>query len=321
MSNFELNEDLLENKYPGIIKLLLKDNTTKKNIIFATSNYVKYGKGFSKKDYILPKHLLNQNKQIIKPRIFKNKIEQNKRIKDMAEVFTPSWVCNHQNNLIDYEFFNRKNVFNIESKTSWKKTKKVDFKNRDWKEYINQIRIEITCGEAPYLTSRYDVVSSFEIDPLNRIGLLDRKLRIVCENVNDIEEYNYYSLLSLKKIYGYDFQGDNVYLARKNLLYTYIDFYVLKFGILPTSNIVNEACKIITWNIFQMDGLKYVIPYSCKKIKELRISLFDDLEEHDTLCIGCKTGNIYKHNGIYAKIKDWKKNKSIRFIDALKDNK
>lgn len=121
MSNFELNEDLLENKYPGIIKLLLKDNTTKKNIIFATSNYVKYGKGFSKKDYILPKHLLNQNKQIIKPRIFKNKIEQNKRIKDMAEVFTPSWVCNHQNNLIDYEFFNRKNVFNIESKSSWEK--------------------------------------------------------------------------------------------------------------------------------------------------------------------------------------------------------
>ena len=32
----------------------------------------------------------------------------------MAEVFTPSWICNAQNNLIDNAWFERKDVFNKE---------------------------------------------------------------------------------------------------------------------------------------------------------------------------------------------------------------
>jgi hypothetical protein len=32
----------------------------------------------------------------------------------MAEVFTPSWICNAQNNLIDNTWFGRDNVFNKE---------------------------------------------------------------------------------------------------------------------------------------------------------------------------------------------------------------
>ena len=39
--------------------------------------------------------------EIIRPRAVKSKEEQTQRAKDKAEVFTPAWICNAQNNLID----------------------------------------------------------------------------------------------------------------------------------------------------------------------------------------------------------------------------
>ena len=42
----------------------------------------------------------------------KDKDLQQIRVREMAEVFTPSWICNAQNNLIDNAWFKRENVFN-----------------------------------------------------------------------------------------------------------------------------------------------------------------------------------------------------------------
>ena len=36
-------------------------------------------------------------------------------------------------------------------------------KNKVWKDYIDARRMEVACGEAPYLVSRYDTVSGQEI--------------------------------------------------------------------------------------------------------------------------------------------------------------
>ena len=47
----------------------------------------------------------------------------------------------------------------------------------------------MTCGEAPYLVSRYNVVSGEEIPESDRIGLIDRKLRVVSENCDDPKEW------------------------------------------------------------------------------------------------------------------------------------
>ena len=44
------------------------------------------------------------------------------------------------------------------------------------------MRLEITCGEAPFLASRYDTTTGEVIPIPERIGILDRKLRIVTEN-------------------------------------------------------------------------------------------------------------------------------------------
>ena len=58
-----------------------------------------------------------------------------------------------------------------------------DEKGKTWKDYVDLVCMEITCGEAPFLVSRYDAATG-EIIPLKkRIGILDRKIRIVNENV------------------------------------------------------------------------------------------------------------------------------------------
>ena len=318
MSNIELTEKEMVKKYPGILEILLIDRTTGKNILWGTSNYSRFGKGFAVDDNLPFKQLTNSSKEIIKPRILKSKTEQKKRSRDMAEVFTPAWVCNLQNNLIDDEWFGYKDTFNIQNDNTWKRTEKVQFNGKNWGDYVDLERIEITCGEAPYLTSRYDVVNGGEIAPLDRVGLLDRKLRVVFENANNEDDYIENSLLALKRTYGYDFQGDNVLIARKNLLFSYIEFYIEKFGVEPTLELLTEAAKIISWNIWQMDGLKYVIPFSCHKEETVQLSLFEDMQEEPDMCKGCRTGNIHEHNGIYSKIKDWRLNKCVRFVDIIK---
>ena len=73
-----------------------------------------------------------------------------------------------------------------------------------------------------------------------------------------------------------------------------------------------------------MDGLKFVIPNSChrEKPKQQEIFLFEGIfepEETETECEGCKKGDCFKHNGIYCKIKDWKLNKTLRFVDMMKE--
>lgn len=313
MPNIELSDKDFTIKYPGILEILLLDRTTKKNLIYATSNYL--NKGHLETDYIELGSLVYSKKSLIRPRIEKSKVEQKKRSKDMAEVFTPSWICNIQNNLVDNEWFGYVGAFNHESDKSWISSSKVDFKDKNWFEYIDLERIEITCGEAPYLTSRYDAVNGQEILPHDRIGLLDRKLRVISENIDDKEEYIKNSYIAYKRIYGFDFQGDNVLLARKNLFFDYIEFYFDKFNEEPSLEVLTEIAKIISYNIFQMDGLKFVVPFSCHKETVVQLSLFEEFNSEPEFCRGCKTGDNFRHNGVYATIKDWRSNRIVKFID------
>lgn len=316
MNKIDIIEKEFNNKFPGILEILLLDRTSKKNIIWASNNYLRHG--YNPNDHISIESITKRKSRIIKPRINKSQTEQRKRSKDMAEVFTPSWICNKQNNLIDNDWFGYSNAFNKETDETWIRTDKVDFKDKDWKDYIDLDRLEITCGEAPYLTSRYDVVSGKYIEPFDRIGLLDRKLRVVSENVDNKEEWIDNVIISYKRIYGYDYQGDNVLLARENLLATFVDFYFHKFNENPTLELMTEISTIISWNIWQMDGMKYVIPDTCYEEKIVQLSIFDDEDDIPNVCSGCRSGNIYQHNGKYAKIKNWRNNRIRRFVDLIK---
>lgn len=303
-----------------LLSVLLIDRSSKKNIIWATDNYAHRGVGYQWADEITVAAISGRKGSVIKPRTEKSKKEQSNRVREKAEVFTPSWICNKQNNLVDNAWFGANGVFNIEHEKSWSATTSVQFPtatNRTWQDYINDVRLEITCGEAPYLVSRYDTVSGDKIEVAERIGLLDRKLRIVCENTESEEEWIAWTIKAYQNIYGYDWQGDNVLLARENLLFTFIDYYKVKFNKNPDVSILRKIAEILSWNIWQMDGLKFVIPDSCKKIDDAQMTLFDSATEKQP-CPGCMKNDPYSHTGIYCKIKDWKTNKTLKFVELIK---
>jgi len=304
-----------------LLAILLKDRSSKRNIIWATDNYAHRGFGYQSTDEITIAAITGYNGSVVKPRTEKSRKEQTDRIRDKAEVFTPSWICNKQNNLVDEAWFGEADVFNIETEKTWMASKtKIKFPtitNRIWQDYINDVRLEITCGEAPYLVSRYDTVSGDAIEISQRIGLLDRKLRVVSENTHSEDEWLDWTIKSYQNIYGYDWQGDNVLLARENLLFTFIDYFRAKFNKEPNLDTLLKIAEILSWNIWQMDGLKYVIPDSCKEVEEGQFSLFD-LSVEQKPCPGCISNDPYSHTGIYCMIKDWKAKKIVKFISTLK---
>lgn len=261
--NIDINETEVLKQYPEVLEMLLKDHTTQQNIYWATDSYADRGEGYQFKDAIIADSITGDNGMIIRPRSVKSKDEQTKRSKDMAEVFTPSWVCNAQNNLIDDAWFGKQGVFNAESpEHTWKATTgKIEFpEGKTWKDYVRDTRLEITCGEAPYLVSRYDTVSGMPIELAERIGLLDRKLRVVSENTETTGEFLDWCQEAYKNTYGYEWQGDNLLLAREALLFTFLDYYRAKFGEEPLLKSIQYIAYIISWNVWQMDGLKFCPP-------------------------------------------------------------
>ena len=301
-----------------LLSILLKDMTTNKNILWGTDNYIDRGINYSAKDEIKVEQIIGYNGSVIKPRTKKSKNEQTKRIRDKAEVFTPAWICNKQNNLIDNAWFSKENVFNKEKGITWETTKgKIKFPdNKSWEDYVKELRLEITCGEAPYLVSRYDTTTGDVIPVMNRIGLLDRKMRIVNENITEESKWIEWSIKAFKSIYAYEWQGDSLLIARENLLYTFSDNYIYKFNKKPTPELIKEIANIISWNVFQMDGTKFVIPYSCKNDVQINYTLFGE-EKIEQECLGCKKNNYKNHNGIYAKIMNWETNRKIKFVSIL----
>lgn len=303
-----------------LLQLLLKDNSSKKNIIWATDNYEPLGVEYSSSAEIMLDLISGENGTVIRPRVNKTRDEQLSRVRDKAEVFTPSWVCNCQNNLIDEAWFGEKDIFNIEIEKGWDNiSRPVPFCNgKSWKDYVQDVRLEITCGEAPYLVSRYDTITGDPISTEDRIGLLDRKLRVVSENTETESEWIEWAMIAVQSVYGFEWQGDNLLLARENILYSYIDFFVTKFNKFPEKKELREIAKIISWNIWQMDGLKGIIPNSCcDKVIETE-DLFGDITQTTQKCRGCVEDNVNLHNGIYCKIKDWKTGGTIKYISLLK---
>ena len=117
-NKIDINDKYLYSIPLPILKILLKDRTTKRNIIWATNEYSSLGSGYNADEEIFHTDIEGMA-SIIKPRVVKTKAEQSTRIRGKAEVFTPSWVCNKQNNLIDNAWFGRENIFNIETADGW----------------------------------------------------------------------------------------------------------------------------------------------------------------------------------------------------------
>lgn len=74
----------------------------------------------------------------------------------------------------------------------------------------------------------------------------------------------------------------------------------------PTKDELLNIAKIISWNIWQMDGLTFTIPYENAVERTEQMNLFDDAgEEKTTYCI----------------IRDWRAKKNNVFKDLLERGK
>lgn len=320
----DIIEDDIAKINPRLLKILLKDKTTGNNILWCTKDYEENGPEYDEHSQILPELITYNNSRVIQPRAAKAKAVQEMRIRKRAEVFTPSWICNAQNNRVDEAWFGKPNVFNTPDGTEWITSKeKIIFedKQKSWKAYVDAKRLEITCGEAPYLVSRYDTTTGVLVPLYDRIGIFDRKMRVINENCLDDVSWLKWSRRALKSVFGYEFQGDSVLIARENLLYDYIDYYKGRFNEEPPFEILRDVANIIAWNIWQMDGLKYVVPYSCHEEESIECdySIFGTEEKKETKpCPGCEKNDIFAHNGIYCRIFDWTNlKKSIPFVSLF----
>lgn len=299
--NIDIREDYLLKK-DSLLDILLQDKTTGNNILWATDSYEQNGKKYAPLASITSDLVTGKNGKLIQPRAAKSKEEQLLRTRDKAEVFTPLSIVKQMNDACD--------------------TKRVTKNN--WQEYVSLLKLEITCGEAPFIVSRYDPVSDKqELLPLaERVGFLDKKLSVVSKYCNTHDEWLKWAKIAFQSSYGYEWQGDSLLIARENLLYTFIDYYKDKFKKNPSLEHQKEIAEIIVWNIFQMDGLKYVIPMSCKTetitIKG-EVTLFGKEDDRivEKPCAGCENKTAKNHNGTYVKIMNWKEDKIIRFVDIV----
>lgn len=118
------------------------------------------------------------------------------------------------------------------------------------------------------------------------MGILDRKLRVINENTTTKKEWIEWTYRAFRSCYGYEFSGDNLLIARINLLITFVEHTKFKWQTNPTKTQLKTISNIITWNFWQMDGLNGKIPY----------------------------------NDLYAKIINWQINKPLCFNDIKKEN-
>ena len=200
--------------------------------------------------------LLSRKPSPVMPRVEKSREAQGARTKKNAEVFTPSWLCRKMVDYLDDEIISTQrrreaeNDNHVEGMAGDMRTPPPA-----WRKYVDTRALEITCGEAPFIVSRYDATTGMLIPVKERIGLLDRKLRAVNENAADEEEWMKWAVRAYESVYGYEYQGDSLVIARANLLITFADNLEARWGRKATKKELTEIANRIVWNFWQMDGL------------------------------------------------------------------
>lgn len=286
------------------LKILLQDKTTRQNIIWATDAYSSYS-GCRDVDHIEMSRLVGLDTILLQPRISKAMEEQQERTRKKAEVFTPVWICNQMNNHLDEEWFGWKNVFNVEDAPSWHTNEeKILFpEGRTWMQYIDSRRLEITCGEAPYLVSRYDAsTGELIVPPKCRIGLLDRKLRIVNESTERYDDWIKWALRAFQSCYGFEYQGDSLLIARINLIMTFNDYFTERWGKDPDAKTLRQFANVISWNLWQMDGFSDAVPLGKPEEVNHQVNLFELFGEDDP---------SNEREAPLCRIYDWRKDRSV----------
>lgn len=296
----------------AVLDTLLKDRSTSKNIIWATDppeelQTVMY-EPVTDRSQITTQQLGLTHYEVVLPRMMKQTDTQQQRTRKKGEVFSPAWVCNKMNNALDADWFRGLGAeetagqFTVELPQGWQTVETpVQFpvcKGRTpaWVQYVQSRRLEVTCGEAPFLASRYDAATGEMIPVARRIGILDRKLRVVSENAAAEDEWRKYATHAVQSTYGYEYQGDNLLLARVNLLLTYAEHLQARWQRKPTKEELQPIATIISWNLWQMDGLHLSVPGGKPQPETEQLDLFSmfGAAEPQLPTVSCKVKNWRK---------------------------
>ena len=296
----------------AVLDTLLKDRSTSKNIIWATDppeelQTVMY-EPVTDRSQITTQQLGLTHYEVVLPRMMKQTDTQQQRTRKKGEVFSPAWVCNKMNNALDADWFRGLGAeetagqFTVELPQGWQTVETpVQFpvcKGRTpaWVQYVQSRRLEVTCGEAPFLASRYDAATGEMIPVARRIGILDRKLRVVSENAATEDEWRKYATHAVQSTYGYEYQGDNLLLARVNLLLTYAEHLQARWQRKPAKEELQPIATIISWNLWQMDGLRLSVPGGKPQPETEQLDLFSmfGAAEPQPPTVSCKVKNWRK---------------------------
>lgn len=288
----------------SLVAILLADHSSGAFIRWACNAYTTHGESYAADQEIYPHQV-----HLIQERTRKTQEEQRDRTKKSAEVFTPAWLCNAMINARDAVYFGREEVFNRMEDPSWTPTRKtIDFpttasgRRLAWERYIDARCLEITCGEAPFLVSRYDAADGRPIPLAERIGILDRKLRIIGEHTCTAEDWFHWAKRALESAYAYEYQGDSLFLARLNLFLSISEYHRHLWKRPLNRHQQEEVARILSWNLWQMDGLTATTPFVTKQGKP-EDSLFDFY------------AITAERRPLRSLIRDWRGKKTIRFSE------
>ena len=277
----DISEEGIANDSGTLLTILLKDRTTNKNIVWASPSYEGMGKPFCADQPIKKNLIIGPYDSIIQPRVEKNKRNQELRTRKRGEVFTPPWLVDKQVSIVLDEIGD------------------ISFES-----FIALRWLELACGEGPYIVTRYDSITGDIIPVDKRVGFLDRKLQRIAEQSNTEKEFIKWSKIAYGSSYGYELQGDSLLLARENLLLSFCEYYDYKFGKLPTMKVIKQIATIISYNIFQMNGLTKQTPYSDDSKGNIQLNLFDEVNDQG------------KKGDRFTLVKDWE-NKVLVSVDSI----
>lgn len=285
----DIQKDIRELSMMGLMEKLLADKTTGRHILWATDAYETEGEAYGRGREIELAEI-----SLVKTRARKAAEQQSSRTRRHGEVFTPRWVCDFMNDALDRDWFSvekmEPDAWEDLDALFWQKKR---HKTPRWQRYVDSRRLEITCGEAPYLAERYDVSTGEEIEVSSRRGLLDRKLLAISHFTETREDWQHWALRAVEATYGYEFQGDNLLIARVNIMKTVMEHYFSKWEEAAPASFLRKMTNKVAWNLWQMDGLSGRIPYCAEDPEGADLFSFGDIDIRPLLSVGQPVCRVY----------------------------
>ncbi len=269
-----IQDDMMELEGMGLLGKLLVDKTTKRHILWGTDAYEERGEGYGKGREMEVSLFLYDNLGVITARADKALAQQSSRTKQHGEVFTPRWVCDRMIDALDCDFFGVETL----PADAWHHVDLLFAGKKSWKKYVDNKRLEITCGEAPYLAQRYDASTGEMIPVGERTGILDRKLHVVSFFAESEEIWIRWAMRAFEATYGYEYQGDNLLIARVNGMKTFQEHYEARWGKSPAGKVLAKLVNKLVWNFWQMDGLTLRLPYCVEDVEGETLFAYADID-------------------------------------------